>query len=239
MNDDLRYMPHGANTIKGRAQRVFRSFAYHLWQRKLTEFRGRSKPGSNLRIADLGCGPGFLLENFAKWFPEAELIGIDTSDRLLEVARERCPTGHFIKGDVSSLPIQFASVDVLFALHVVEHLTVPADFFGEARRVLRPGGMLIIATPNADGVGARLMKEKWVGHSDPTHICLNGPAFWRQALANAGFSIQRDGTTGLSGLPVLNKFPVSLIHWIPTFIFGYYPWELGEAYICEAIRADC
>jgi SAM-dependent methyltransferase len=185
---------------------------------------------------DIGCGPGFLLACLEKWFPNAELIGVDASDQLLDVAKSRCKAMKALKGDACSLPLADASVDVLFALHVVEHLPRPADFLHEAHRVLRPGGLLVMATPNPEGLGAKIMKQKWSGYSDPTHISLNGPPFWRQVLNGAGFQVTRDGTTGLSGIPVLNRMPIGLIHWVPSFFFGFYRWQLGEAYVCTAQR---
>lgn len=78
------------------------------------------------------------------------------------------------------------------------------------------------------------MKEKWQGFADPTHISLNGSSFWRSLVADSGFAIARDGTTGLTGIPWLNKMPLGLIHWVPAFFFGFFPWQLGEAYICVA-----
>ena len=139
-------------------------------------------------------------------------------------------------GDACALPLANRSADVAFALHVVEHLAQPEQFFAEARRVVRPGGLLVIATPNAASLGARIMGRKWIGFSDPTHVSLHRPSYWSELLGQFGFEIARDGTTGLSGIPLLNKMPLGLIHWIPTFFFGYFPWKLGEAYICVATR---
>jgi len=154
----------------------------------------------------------------------------------LEVAKSRCRAVRLLRGDACSLSLADGGVDVVFALHVVEHLTTPTAFFGEAYRVLRPGGLLVIATPNSRGLGARLMRHRWMGYNDPTHISLNGPMFWRNLLQQTGFKVVRDGTTGLSGIPLLNRMPFGLVHWIPTFIFGYYRWLLGEAYMCTASR---
>jgi SAM-dependent methyltransferase len=229
------YMPHAENTLKGRAERIFRRLSYDLWRRELNRFLPKRAVLSNPSIVDVGCGPGFLVHCLEKWFPMAEVVGVDASDQLLEVARSRCERVRFLKGDACSLPLKDGSVDVIFILHVLEHLARPADCLAEALRVLRPGGLLVVATPNAAGLGARLMKHNWRGYSDPTHISLHGVSFWRGLLKSLGFRIVHDGTTGLTGIPNLNRMPLGLIHWVPTFIFGYFPWQLGEAYICTAL----
>jgi ubiquinone/menaquinone biosynthesis C-methylase UbiE len=236
MDTAERYMPHAANTFRGACENLYRRLAYDIWRRELKRF-GRRQSQDSLKIADVGCGPGFLLACISKWFPMAELTGIDQSDELLRVARSRCKALRTLRGDASSaLPLQERSVDVVFALHVVEHLVEPTKFLKEAYRVLRAGGMLVVATPNLEGLGAKLMKQRWIGYSDPTHVQLHGPQFWQELLQEAGFDIANDGTTGLSGIPWLAKMPLALVHWVPTFIAGYYPWSRGEAYIAVAVR---
>jgi SAM-dependent methyltransferase len=229
------YMPRAEGTMRGNTENFFRRLQYHLWGRELRRFAA-SQPASRLRIVDVGCGPGFLLRCMARWFHGAELVGVDQSQALLEIAQSRCAKMSAHIGDACALPLADGSADVAFALHVVEHLRQPDRFFAEARRVVRPGGLLVIATPNAESLGARIMGRKWIGFSDPTHVSLHGPSYWSEMLDRSGFEIARHGTTGLSGIPLLNRMPLGLIHWIPTFFFGYFPWTLGEAYICVATR---
>lgn len=132
------------------------------------------------------------------------------------------------------IPLSDATFDLVIALHLVEHLPQPARFFAEARRVLRGEGLLIIATPNPTGIGARVMGKWWTGWRDTGHINLNPPAYWRELICDNGFVILRDGTTGLSGLPIFRKLPIALINWGPLFLFGFFPWMHGEAYVCIA-----
>jgi ubiquinone/menaquinone biosynthesis C-methylase UbiE len=235
MNEGCRYMPHAENTLAGIAEKSFRLLAYNVWRRELIQFV-KTQTAARPRVVDVGCGPGFLLGCLQTWFHDAELIGIDQSEDLLNVAQSRCKSMAALKGDASALPLPDGFADAVFALHVVEHLAQPSEFFAEAHRVVRPGGLLVIATPNAEGLGARVMGRRWSGYSDPTHISLHGPSYWSKMLDASGFRIVRHGTTGLSGILYLNKMPLALIHWIPTFFCGYFPWTHGEACVFVAIR---
>jgi len=231
-----RYMPHHApDSIRGRAKHLFSQLTYNVWRGELAHF-GALQPGRPLKIVDIGCGPDFLLRCFEGWFPAAELTGIDQSEDLLRVAKQRCKKMIPLVGEASTLPLPNGYADVAFALHVVEHLPQPETFFAEARRILRPGGLFVIATPNPEGLGSRLMGKRWQGYDDPTHISLHGSAYWDELMEKSGFEIVRHGTTGLSGIPLLNKLPLGLIHWIPGFFFGFFPWALGEACVCTAVR---
>lgn len=237
MDDSCRYLPHSERVLRGKAQRLFRLLTYDVWRRELNRALGARGKTERVRLVDVGCGPGFLLRCLEKWFPAAQLIGVDASDQLLEIAKSRCRAIQVFKSDACSLPLPGRSVDALFALHVVEHLPCPLEFFAEAFRVLRPGALLILATPNADGLGVRLMQHRWLGYSDPTHVSLHAPPYWRHLLSSSGFHVARDGTTGLSDIPILNHMPFGLIHWVPSFFFGFYPWQLGAAYVCSARRS--
>lgn len=80
------------------------------------------------------------------------------------------------------------------------------------------------------------MGKRWQGYDDPTHIALNGLSVWSGKMKMAGFEITEYGTTGLSGIPLFNRMPFGLIHWIPSFLFGYFSWNLGEACVCTGVR---
>lgn len=138
-NNANRYMPrHAQNTVRGRAKHLFNQLTYNVWRRELKRFR-KTQPDRQLRIVDIGCGPGFLLGCLRGWFPSVELTGVDQSEDLLRVAEARCPRMIGLKGDATALPLPDGYADVAFALHVVEHLPHPDQFFTEVRRVLRPG----------------------------------------------------------------------------------------------------
>ena len=93
-------------------------------------------------ILDLGCGRGFLLEHLADKGLTG-LIGVDVFD---DVHPDRW---EYRKGDVTQrLPAEDASIDCVIAGEIIEHVPNPDDLLREVRRVLVPGGLLVISTPN-------------------------------------------------------------------------------------------
>jgi SAM-dependent methyltransferase len=176
-----------------------------------------------------------LLSNLEQWFPSIRLVGLDMDRQSLGYARQHTRRSHLIRGSASGevLPLKSGSCDVFLVLHVVEHLEEPDGFLKEARRVLVPGGLLMFATPNPVGFPARWMGNRWRGIRDD-HVSLRAPARWREALIRSGFTPDRDGTTGFSGIPLFHRTPLALLHWGPLLVWGAFPWNQGEAYVCWA-----
>jgi len=107
----------------------------------------RSVPGP-ARIADIGCGDGFATEVAARRNPGHHIAGIDWSATSLAAARRRGLA--VLRGGVDrpGLPIASASTDVVIMSELIEHL-VDTDFAAEeVCRVLKPGGSLLLSTPN-------------------------------------------------------------------------------------------
>jgi uncharacterized protein YbaR (Trm112 family) len=113
---------------------------------------------------------------------------------------------------------------------MIEHLEIPKMFLENAFRALKPGGYLIYSAPNPDGIGAKVMKEKWSGIR-PDHISLFSPQKWQEITLSVGFRLIEEGSTALSGIPIFQKFPLNIINQGLLFIFGFFPWMKGEAYV--------
>jgi 2-polyprenyl-3-methyl-5-hydroxy-6-metoxy-1,4-benzoquinol methylase len=186
--------------------------------------------GQDKAIVEIGCGPGYLLSFIEKWFPQYEVIGLDFDFRLLGAADQRTERSHLVKGNAEELPFGNSEFDVLVTLHLIEHLYHPERFFAEANRVLRPNGVLLLATPNPTGIGARVMKSGWVGWRED-HVSLYSPQAWTDLVECCGFTWIRGGTTMLSGLPIFRKFPLAVVNYLPLLLFGVLPWEQGEAFV--------
>jgi ubiquinone/menaquinone biosynthesis C-methylase UbiE len=103
------------------------------------------------KILDAGCGFGGTLLVLAKNFPETQCVGIDMSDTLLDLARQKAAAEgleervRFEKGDVLNLPYPDDSFDVVISTNVLHHVGAPLVMLQELERVLAPQGMLYIA----------------------------------------------------------------------------------------------
>ena len=95
------------------------------------------------RILEIGCGPGALCRALKRWYPSAEVVGLDRDDAFIDYARERNTGETYRKGDATALPFADGSFDVTISNTVSEHVE-PSGFFGEQRRVLRDGGVCLL-----------------------------------------------------------------------------------------------
>ncbi|MFJ8955848.1 methyltransferase domain-containing protein [Streptomyces sp. NPDC102381] len=102
-------------------------------------------------VLDIGCGDGTAAATTARLLPgpaEHRLIGIDWSQDALRRAARRVP--RVVRGELTGhgLPFADASADAVLLSEVVEHLVDPDAALDEIHRVLRPGGHLMLSTPN-------------------------------------------------------------------------------------------
>ena len=99
-------------------------------------------------IVDLGCGDGSALAIAAEHNPAHRFAGIDWSGDALRQAQAAGLT--VVRASVSggSLPVADGAADVVIMSELIEHLVDPDGAIAEIRRVLRPGGSLLLSTPN-------------------------------------------------------------------------------------------
>ena len=121
------------------------------WEREYAKpdplWKGPPQEGGDLpsgqRVLELGCGNGKTLSALTRL--DNEVVGLDHSINALQSCLESS-SAHLVQGDVRSLPFREASFDTVLMLHLLEHL-VEADRLKavrEARRVLRPGGQVLV-----------------------------------------------------------------------------------------------
>lgn len=101
-----------------------------------------------LRVLDAACGEGYgsyLLAATAR-----EVVGIDIAADAVAHARARyvAPNLRYLEGSCTALPLPDAGIDLVVSFETIEHLAAQAGMLAEFRRVLAPGGVLVISSPN-------------------------------------------------------------------------------------------
>lgn len=94
------------------------------------------------RLLDAGCGTGYALPLLRQRFPEAQIVGLDLSPAMLHHVSTPCCR---VAADLEHLPLATASIDLYWTSLAVQWCDLPAAL-GEARRLLRPGGVLALAS---------------------------------------------------------------------------------------------
>jgi ubiquinone/menaquinone biosynthesis C-methylase UbiE len=95
-------------------------------------------------VLDVGCGTGKLLRRATPYWPEAQLIGVDPANGMIEMAKRLTPNATFFTGMAEALPLQDASVDLALSTSSFHHWQDQAAGIREIARVLRPGGYFIL-----------------------------------------------------------------------------------------------
>jgi SAM-dependent methyltransferase len=135
------------------------------WERRRALLLGEVRPGE--RVLDLGCGAGRFVAALRDH--GAHPVGVEVADRALERARRNVPGADLRRvEDDGSLPLEHASIDVVWCSEVLEHVADTAGLLLEVRRVLRPEGRLVVTTPFHGRVkGAWIALTGFERHFDP------------------------------------------------------------------------
>jgi ubiquinone/menaquinone biosynthesis C-methylase UbiE len=192
------------------------------------------RPGE--RVLDIGSGPGLLAADMAEAVgPGGHVDGVDPSGSMLEMARRRATrTVSYAEGDATSLPFEDGTFDAATATQVYEYVPDMPAALAEARRVLRPGGRLLVLDTDWGSVvwhstqpdRMRRVLQAWDEHlADPYLPRRLGPL-----LEDAGFELQ-----SRSIVPILNAgydvdtYSANLIGFIAAFIPGRQGFEREDA----------
>jgi 2-polyprenyl-3-methyl-5-hydroxy-6-metoxy-1,4-benzoquinol methylase len=159
--------------------------------------------GQPCRVLDLGCGEARFAVELAR--AGLVVVAVDVAEEALRRARARHPALDLRVIPVAGAwPLQDAAFDVVWAGEVIEHVADTAAWMSELRRVLRPGGRLLLSTPDHGGLamlGLALSGRAFDAHFDPRadHLRFYTRRTLRQLLEDFGF---RDvDVRGAGGLP--------------------------------------
>ena len=116
--------------------------------RRRWDAEGRAEPSA---VLDFGTGIGNSLPHLARLFPQAEVTGVDVSQRSLQVAAHRFPdVARLLAYDGSEIPLPDASFDLIFSACVFHHIDhgEHGAIFAQLHRLLGPGGMMVVFEHN-------------------------------------------------------------------------------------------
>ncbi|WP_134476923.1 methyltransferase domain-containing protein, partial [Pseudomonas aeruginosa] len=111
------------------------------------------------RWVDLGCGTGHFSRALERRFGAAEGLAVDIAEGMLRHARARGGASHFIGGDAERLPLRDGSCDLLFSSLAIQWCADLPAVLAEARRVLRPGGVLAFSSLCVGTLGE--LRDSW------------------------------------------------------------------------------
>jgi ubiquinone/menaquinone biosynthesis C-methylase UbiE len=154
--------------------------AQPTWRKSCAELAERIADLPSPLVADLGCGPGVSTIQLARTLPATRLVGLDRAPRMLDEARRRCPrTGPaaaitWLLADATSLPFASATLDACTGHSFLYLVSDRGRVLAEVRRVLRPGGRLVLMEPNARPVTPQRVLA--LSH-DPRHLV--SVSLWR------------------------------------------------------------
>jgi SAM-dependent methyltransferase len=138
------------------------------------------------RLLDVGCGDGSFLVtmSWAGWHAE----GLEPDARAVAAARDRGLVVHH--GTLDDVELSVGSFDAITLSHVFEHLARPLEALERCRALLRPDGLLWIATPNLGSPGHHRYGRDWIGIDAPRHFAIPTITSLRHAFASARFDVQ-------------------------------------------------
>lgn len=152
------------------------------WNRR---YRHLPRPHADVnRLLDVGCGSGdfLMLAHRCGW----KVCGLDPDSLATAQAEQRgLPV---LNGSLEVLSNKASEFDAITLSHVIEHAHRPLDMLRDCRRLLKPGGVLWLETPNVGGYGHRRFGPDWRGLEAPRHLTVFSWDGLLSALKDAGFA---------------------------------------------------
>lgn len=148
-------------------------------------------PTATARVLDVGCGSGVLLARMKSlgW----EVQGVEVDPGGVAAARARGVSVH--QGQLADAKFPVNHFDAVHSAHVIEHVHDPVALLRECFRILKPGGRLVILTPNTASFGHQHFGSAWLNLDPPRHLILFNQATLRRAAEQQGFVVERLDST--------------------------------------------
>lgn len=173
------YLP-SLGVIDGHVEESFIDARYGPWVTLVSD-----RVGPKGRILEIGTGAGLFLKAFARagW----QAVGVEVNDEAARFARERLGL-NVHTGYAESLDVPPASFDVVALMDVIEHVPDPGATVATAHRLLRPGGVLLMQTPNVNALSRLALGAPWAVLSPAEHLYYFSEKTMEALLRARGFA---------------------------------------------------
>ncbi len=214
------YFTHGESENKPSSAKRLRAVLYGMYQtasavpatvlglrhsqRRLENmYLDDLRPG---RLLDVGCGDGIFLARMRKCGWDVE--GVDVDAKAIEHGKAKYGL-RLHCGDLASVRLPDSSFDAVTLSHVVEHIPDPTELLKEVRRILKPGGRLVLTTPNNGSQGLRRFQGYWFGLDAPRHLHVFSLDALSRLARTAGFEdIQATSTAARADIFIGASFSI-------------------------------
>jgi len=155
----------------------------NLYSYRAIQIENKHEPG---KVLDVGCGRGLLLDKLRRrgWEPQ----GTELSEEAATFARKRLGLPVTTK-ELKECEFPDSEFDLVILWHVLEHVRSPKAMLMEINRILKPGGILLVAVPNFSSWEARLGGPAWFHLDVPRHLNHFTTKSLRRSLKEAGLSV--------------------------------------------------
>jgi ubiquinone/menaquinone biosynthesis C-methylase UbiE len=210
-------LPDPADLAKRRVRAEYDALAGHYERRwsgyiaaSVEETLKRVHPIQSERVLDVGCGTGTLLERIVDRYPDSQVTGVDLSPAMVAQARRRLPRRVTLEvADAEALPFPAGSFDMVMSVSSFHFWPAPKGALAELRRVMRPGGRLVITDWCDEYLACRIC-DRILRLVDRAHQRIYGRSECAALLAGAGFqvsSLERYRISWLWGLMTAVAIP--------------------------------
>ena len=172
-NYDFEYYHRGLSTV----------FLFFLTWINLYNFKNYFK--KNDLILEIGCGDGTI----SRWLSSKgfKIDALDISPDAIKLAKHHNSSVNYFVGDIFNFKSKIEKYDVVYSLHVMEHIKNIDDSLQEIHRILKNDGKLVIRIPNSDSFEAKIAGKKWFHYDEPYHVNHWGYGEFKDILVKNGF----------------------------------------------------
>lgn len=185
------------------------------------------------RILDLGCGLGYFLATVKRQY---DCVGSDISPTATANCKSTDPSVEVICATSEAPGLRERAFDAVTCFDVLEHLASPGSTIRRIHDLLKDQGVLLISTPNLNAVGLRILKHRWHGYLDDTHISMLPRHNWIKLIKQNGFEIRRIFSDGLIFVILREQHKSQkskrLVRCLPYYLIG----QLSLIAFCFGLR---